>query len=450
MFFYDRRWWRKNRRKKNLDRVLHFKLGPSIQFMMDAFTRGPKCRFSPFLLRSGPSLKKKSIIWTVLSAMLLCSLTMAVVVEKLDDAGFLGAELPIPTCRECVWTDIRTIGVNGRADFPSYPTRKSYVDRLPADAEGVVRDAVWSLSEMSAGFYSEFETASSQIYLNITYTRSIYGMYHFPPTGMSGMDLYAWCSNSSSWRYTSTTVLFPVAGSKTKTAVNHMAAVKQPDGSPTKYRLHLPTYNGVANLFIGHDAKSTLSALKPAGLSKKPVVWYGTSILQGGVASRPGMIFTNAISRNIRREIKNFGFSGNGIMELTVAKYLVDIDAAMYIIDCLPNMEAVNVTQNTVPLVKFLRAKHPTVPIILAAGTWYGDHWFDPSRNDEKRAALIVEYDKLVAAGDPNLHLVANEKDELFDGDALINPTVAGTHPSDLGHYEIANFYTKLLPTLLD
>jgi hypothetical protein len=374
-------------------------------------------------------------------------LAVSVAGEDFDIARLFSQEFSVPPCRGCVWTDIRAIGVNGKADFPSYPDRKRYFDRLPADAEGVVRSAVWGLSEMAAGFYSEFETSSSQIYLNVTYTSSNFGMYHFPPTGVSGMDLYAWCANSSSWRYTSTTVIFPVKGSLT--AVNHMETVKQKDGSATKYRLHLPTYNGVANLLIGHDTDSKLTSLKPVGIDKKPIVWYGTSILQGGVASRPGMIFTNTISRNLQREIKNFGFSGNGIMELSVAKYLVDIDAAMYIIDCLPNMDAINVTQNTVPLVHFLRQKHPTLPIVLAAGTWYGDHWFDPAPNDEKRAALIIEYNKLVAAGDSNLHLVANEQDELFGGDVLINPTVAGTHPSDLGHHEIAKFYTQFIPTIL-
>ena len=75
--------------------------------------------------------------------------------------------------------------------------------------------------------------------------------------------------------------------------------------------------------------------------------------------------------------------------------------------------------------------------------------WFSPTGNDAKRAALKAEFDKLVAAGDANLHLVLNTKDELFASDPLVNPTVGGTHPSDLGHREIANFYSKFLPPLL-
>jgi hypothetical protein len=86
---------------------------------------------------------------------------------------------------------------------------------------------------------------------------------------------------------------------------------------------------------------------------------------------------------------------------------------------------------------------------VLAAGTTYGDHWFSPTGNDAKRAALKAEFDKLVAAGDANLHLVLNAKDEPFASDPLVNPTVGGTQPSDLGHREIANFYSKFLPPLL-
>ena len=57
------------------------------------------------------------------------------------------------------------------------------------------------------------------------------------------------------------------------------------------------------------------TAYRPAG---RPIVWYGTSIAQGGVVTRPGMAFTNIIARNLGREVLNFGFSGNGKMTKAV------------------------------------------------------------------------------------------------------------------------------------
>ena len=137
-------------------------------------------------------------------------------------------------------------------------------------------------------------------------------------------------------------------------------------------------------------------------------------------------------------------------MELNVSQFLTDIDAALFIIDCLPNMTPDLVKANTIPIVEYLRQKHPTTPILLVSGTWYGDHWFDSSPNDAKTQVLQTEYDKLVAAGRAkNVHLFTNLMDQLFGGEELINPTVGGTHPSDLGHSYMTKFYSKYLPTLL-
>ena len=357
----------------------------------------------------------------------------------------VGGFAPPPPCKVCDWTDARTLDVQGRAEFPSFGQRDKYFDRLPGDAQGKVRDEVWSLSRMSAGMYIDFSTSSSQLYLNITYTTETMSMWHFPATGCSGMDLYAWDSRNGTWRWTSVTKIMQYP-----TSVNKMTTLPSRD-SPTRYRLHLPTYNGVRTLLIGHDEKHPVVASAPNSAStKKPIVWYGTSILQGAVASRPGMIFTSWISRNIQREIFNFGFSGNGLMELNVSQFLTDIDAALFIIDCLPNMTPDLVKANTIPIVEYLRQKHPTTPILLVSGTWYGDHWFDSSPNDAKTQALQTEYDKLVAAGRAkNVHLFTNLMDQLFGGEELINPTVGGTHPSDLGHSYMTKFYSKYLPTLL-
>jgi hypothetical protein len=89
--------------------------------------------------------------------------------------------------------------------------------------------------------------------------------------------------------------------------------------------------------------------------------------------------------------VLNYGFAGNGVMEETVAQFLTELDPALFVIDCLPNMNADTVNSRTVPLVKYLRQKHPTTPILLTAGTTYGNHWFDPASNDDKREALKTQ-----------------------------------------------------------
>ena len=107
---------------------------------------------------------------------------------------------------------------------------------------------------------------------------------------------------------------------------------------------------------------------------RKPIVWYGTSIDQGGVASRPGATYTNVLTRSLGRMVLNFGFAGNGKDETSVAEYLVRVPAALFVLDCLPNLNAEEVTERTAPLVRYLRAHgHADTPIVLAAGTTYGD-----------------------------------------------------------------------------
>ena len=148
--------------------------------------------------------------------------------------------------------------------------------------------------------------------------------------------------------------------------------------------------------------------------------------------------------------VLNFGFAGNGQDETSVATFLSQLPAALFVIDCLPNLSAEQVSQRTAPLVNYLRGHgHATTPIVLAEGTTYGDHWISPGPNDGKRAALEAAYQQLVDAGDTPLYLVSNRDDKLFAGDELINPTVGGVHPTDLGHREMAAYYEQLLPKLL-
>lgn len=186
---------------------------------------------------------------------------------------------------------------------------------------------------------------------------------------------------------------------------------------------------------------------------KSPVVWYGTSILQGGVASRPGQAFTNILSRDLDVEILNFGFSGNGVMELSVAQFLTALPAAAFIIDCNWNMNGSLVAERIQPLVHYLRANgHADTPILLAEGTNAGAAWYSSSVNASRtalRSALTAGYNALRAAGDTNLVYVPGDPFYNNAGDNYTDPTVGGTHPTDLGSVAVASVYRQLLPPIL-
>ena len=135
--------------------------------------------------------------------------------------------------------------------------------------------------------------------------------------------------------------------------------------------------------------------------------------------SRPGSTFTNILCRELGRHVLNYGFAGNGIMEISVAKSIVTIDASLFVIDCLPNMNAEKITESTVPLVRYMR-KFTNATILLVAGPNYGDYWISNTSNVEKRKALREQYDILMNDGVENLYLFENDHNELYFRDIYV------------------------------
>ena len=359
------------------------------------------------------------------------------------------------TSAKTTWLDIGGpdgLTLMGRAFDDTLPGE--YFDRLPAAAKSAVRDAVWQLSRDSTGMYVAFRSKNaSAIMINYTLDTAAAPLWHMPASGTSGADCFRYDEGTKSYRFIGALHAFPASPGKPFNA--SLASGIDPVGSD-RYLIFLPLRKHVVAASVGVLGTGDIEQDRAYGddgitvNGRKPIIWYGTSIDQGGVASRPGATYTNILTRSLGRAVLNFGFAGNGMDEISVMEWLVKLPAALIVIDCLPNLTPEEVSNRTVPLVNFLRAHgHATTPVVLAAGTTYGNHWFAPALNDEKRAALLVEYRKLVAAGDANLHLVANHDDALFAYDELVNPTVGGTHPSDLGHREIAAFYEKYLPELI-
>ena len=340
------------------------------------------------------------------------------------------------------FTDVIDLGIRGRG-FSNTPIP---YNRLPSDAKGVVRDQVWSLGLMSTGLFVEFDSNATGFYLNYSLSSPAESLWHMPLTGTSGCDLFTYDVNVSTWRFVATVA--PLTNgfiSSSGWLIEDIGPVES-----RKYRLYFPMRATIVNASIGIPSSSFIRRSSTDDASQ-PIVWYGTSITQAGAVARAGSTFTNVIGRNLGRDVINLGFAGNGKMELDVAKFLVRIDAAMFVIDCNPNLNGEEVAQRAEPLVKFIRQSHETTPIVLAEGSTYGDSWLKTGTykiQEAKRVALQKAYENLKADGIDNLHYVKG--DDLFAARPLVNPTVGGTHPSDLGHREIAEFYTKFLPPILN
>jgi hypothetical protein len=335
-----------------------------------------------------------------------------------------------------LWYDLRLLGLEGQG----WTDLKAPFDRLPAKAESQVRPEVWGLSRHSAGIAARFVTGATAIKARWTLTSSRLEMPHMPATGVSGLDLYAE-DNEGRWRW------LAVGIPKGQTTTAQLVA-GLPEGE-REYLLYLPLYNGVQSVEIGVPKDAALKKAPPRPSDRrKPIVFYGTSIMQGGCASRPGMVHTAILGRRLDRPVVNLGFSGNGRLEAEVAKLMAELDAAVFVIDCLPNVDAAAVTERTEPLVRILREKRPDTPILLVEDRSYSDAFLVPGkrmRNETSRAALRAAFERLEAAGVTNLHYLPG--DDLLGDDN--EGTVDSSHPTDLGFMRQADVMEKALGPLL-
>jgi len=308
--------------------------------------------------------------------------------------------------------------------------KENRYDRLPASYKEIVREPVWDLSKHSSGLSIRFLSNSSVITAKWEVLNN-FSMNHMPDTGIKGVDLYF--KKNNEWQYINTGV--PVGFN------NEYKLVENMDNELREYKVFLPLYDGIKNIEIGVDSLSYVK--KPKSNEKKPIVFYGTSITQGACASRPGMAHTNIISRQLDRDVINFGFSGNGRMEEPIANLISDSNPIFYVIECMPNMYPPDlVSSNTIPLIDTIRAKDPDTPIILV------DLFTSPLTSLDKNAArgtsemnnaLKTQYDKMINNGYNNIFYLETQSalGNDFEG------TVDAVHFTDLGFIRYSDFLVK-------
>ncbi len=328
------------------------------------------------------------------------------------------------------WRDARELDVEGKG----WTDTKSFYDRLPARAENRVRPDVWSLSHDSAGMSVRFVTDATTIAARWNLRRTSLAMPHMPATGVSGLDLYV--KGQGSWHWLGNGR--PEKQSEEKVLVQGLKPRQR------EYLLYLPLYNGVEELSFGVPTGTTLELPPQRPKGMKPIVFYGSSIVQGGCAARPGMAYPAILGRRFDWPTINLGFSGNALSEPEVAQFFAELDPAVYVLDPLPNMTPEMVTERLERFVQILRAAHPATPIVLVERVERGDSLFvatHPEKYVGANARLREIYNRLVQAGQRRLFYVPAAKLLGTDGEA----TVDGSHPTDLGFVRMADAIEPVL-----
>lgn len=312
-------------------------------------------------------------------------------------------------------------------------------ERLPDSLEHISRKPVWELGKCSAGLAIRFRSNSTTIAAKweVLYDRN---MNHMTPTGIKGLDLYTLVEDT--WRFVNSGR--PQGKTNEATIIANMEAVER------EYMLYLPLYDGITGLSIGVDS---IASITPPGVDlpirKKPVVCYGTSILQGGCASRPGMAHTNILSRWLNREFINLGFSGNALLDYEIAEVIAKVDASLYILDFIPNANVQQMQEKAVRFFDIIRSRHPDVPILFVEDPIFTHTLFDQRIHKEvnsKNKTINEIFQTLRVRGEKNIYLLSSKDMLGDDGEA----TVDGIHFTDVGFTRYAELLYPVIQELLN
>lgn len=339
--------------------------------------------------------------------------------------------------RKLVYADASSLPLYGKC----IEETSARYERLPGDLKEAVRPAMWNLGRNSAGLYIRFRSNSTQIRARWKSTSPQQYMPHMTDAGDSGLDLYI-LTEKDGWRFAGSGFEWGGRGKeiKNKALVSNMLPRMR------EYMLYLSLYNGIDNLEIGIDEGSVIEA--PAVESPKtdrPVVMYGSSILQGGCASRPGMAFTAILGRKLDREVINLGFSGNAKLDYEIAGYITKAsDPGLVVLDYVPNSSAELINEKGEKFFRIVRDAFPDVPVIFVEDPTYPHSRFDMKMKEEitsKNEAQLALYRKLKKAGEKKIYYVSTEGLIGDDGEA----TVDGVHFTDLG---MTRYVDKMLPVM--
>lgn len=327
------------------------------------------------------------------------------------------------------WYDAANLPLYGKA---RQDTKELY-ERLPAEFEGRSREALWYLGRNSAGLYVRFSSNASAIWLRWSAKFGNH-MNHQTLTGTRGLDLYV-LTDKGEWR-------FMASGRPTldsKDCEQKVIGAMEPKWR--EYMLYLPLYDGLTKLEIGVDREAVVEAPKvDLPRCDKPIVMYGTSILQGGCANRPGMAHTSILSRRFNREVINLGFSGNALLDLEIAELMASVeDPAIYVFDYVPNAYDYLIREKGEQFFRIVRDAHPDVPILFLEDPYFGHYEYDAgikAEVDKKNAAQWELFCKLKKQGEKNIWYLKSDDMVGHDNEAFVD----GIHFTDLGMMRYADW----------
>jgi lysophospholipase L1-like esterase len=288
---------------------------------------------------------------------------------------------------------------------------------------------------------AKFETDSNEIVVNVELQAKA-NMTHMPATGQCGVDLYVYNEKLKEYVLYDTSI-FDINLNKYTVSLGHFT-----DSKLRKYILNLPLYMGAINVTVSLDDSALISPLSFSNEGR--IVLYGTSIAQGGCVGRPGLLYSNILSRWLDYEFLNYGFSGAAFGEEELARVIASKEnQKLLIIDIEANAEIDERLEKNLPkFIEIYKQTHSKTPIILVSRIKFAMDLYD-----KKRDKLRIYYNKYLRT---LVEQYQSQGEEVYflDGSKFFKGnfteyTVDGIHPNDLGSVEIAKAYYKEIKKVL-
>jgi len=330
-------------------------------------------------------------------------------------------------------TDIQFYDVR-EAPFRIYglynPEEEPVFRRMPQDVADRVNAGVSGLATHTSGGRVRFKTNSPFIAIRAKMPPA-QPMSHMPRTGQAGFAMYFNKNGRSTYYRTFLPDSQKLLDGQGITSIVEFIDIPKEDMRDVT--VYFPLYAAVDALYIGVKEDAKVLPGNTYG-REKPVVFYGSSITQGGCASHPGNCYQGFLSRRFDFDFINLGFSGSARAEDAMVDYVAGLDMSMFVYDYdhnAPNFEHLKNTHDK--MFRAIRRAHPEIPIIFMSAPNFDtnrEHW------TPRRALIFENYARAAAEGDKNVYYIDGER--LFGGDCRDGCTVDGCHPNDLGFYRMA------------
>lgn len=318
--------------------------------------------------------------------------------------------------QEMVYTHATTLGIHGKA-----ATTKVPFHRIDTTAFKTIPKPVKNLLTLPAGLFIHFKSNTSTLSAKWCVSKKKLGN-NMTAIMAKGLDVYIKNTSSGQWQF---------AGVGRPTQIcNEAKLVSNMDNTEKEFLIYLPLFDTLSSLEIGVEQNATIEKLPNP--FKHQVIIYGSSIVHGASASRPGMTYPARLSRATGINFVNMGVSGNAKMENTVADMLASFHPDAFILDCVPNSSPQQIKERTNYLVKKLREAHPKIPIIIMPTIIREHGYWDINTGDrvnKQNEQIKTEFERLSAEGIKGIYFI--NPPNLLGTDH--EGTTDGTHPNDLG-----------------